>query len=212
MSFKKGGLLRFYHAYSFIPGAHGTDIRTSCDTQLSYSHNSRSIFEIDQFDAFGSFVFSPSQLTGEQTEVECLHKFANVTYSGSLLRNSAGCERASKQTARESTGAQVSNSPTSEHARTSMAAGGGENVRGRRPTISDDEAPLASKAKISARKQEKKRTADSESDADLPFATLYPERFPIGRAKRLPKKPAAKEMDKPKIKEVRKKRKVESFV
>jgi hypothetical protein len=93
MRFKKGGILRFYHAQSFIPGAHGTDIRTSCDTQLSYSHNSRSIFEIEQFDAFGSFVFSPLQITGEQTEVECLHKF--VTYSASLLRNSAGCERVS---------------------------------------------------------------------------------------------------------------------
>ena len=45
------------------------------DIQLSYSHNSRFIFEIEQFDAFGSFVFSPSKLTGEQTEVECRHKF-----------------------------------------------------------------------------------------------------------------------------------------
>ena len=76
MRFKKGEMLRFYHAHSFIPGTHGTDIRISCDTQLSYSHKPRSIFEIEQFDAFeSSSVFSPSQLTGEQTEVECLHKF-----------------------------------------------------------------------------------------------------------------------------------------
>jgi len=64
---------------------------------------------------------------------------------------------------------------------------------------SDDDAPLMSKAKIPAQKQEKKLAADSESDDDKPLAAKLP-----------PKKSAAKEVDKPKAKEAPKKCKVDS--
>jgi len=56
--------------------------------------------------------------------------------------------------------------------------------------VSEDDAPLKSKAKIPAQKQDHKLAADSESDDDKPLATKLP-----------PKKSAAKKVDKPKAKE-----------
>jgi hypothetical protein len=93
-----------------------------------------------------------------------------------------------------------------------MAAGGGENVRGRRPMTQMMKRRWRAKLRYQQGRRRRSEQQIARATPTCRSQHLYPECFPIGRAKRLPKKPAAKEIDKPKIKEERKKRKVESFV